>query len=239
VNTYWSGGKTAAELQEKREILERFHAALQRLEDRKKEEAIREMLVEPKNQSYPRPQFVSVEPSTMNLPVIPDFRIMLDEMARVTAAKERLALESLNKLIGMVSPETKAAAKAMNDLAEGEAEVKLGKFVSTKDPRYTGYVDFDGNPITMDEWTRLMQRRSTDDVYGRVGRTQVTDDIWVSTVWLGMDHNFGTDPPLYYETMVFGGKGDERQDRYTTLNAAQGGHTRVVEWVKALEGLGD
>jgi len=107
--------------------------------------------------------------------------------------------------------------------------------VPVKDPNYTGQVDFDGNPIKMFELVKLLQDRS----YSRVGLTQITDDIKVSTVWLGMDFNFGTAPPIYYETMVIGGKGNERVDRYTTLNAAQEGHTRIVEWVKAIEGLGD
>ena len=47
----------------------------------------------------------------------------------------------------------------------------------------------------------------------------------ISTVFLGIDHNFGDDsPPLLFETMVFGGKFDQEQDRYATYDEALAGH---------------
>lgn len=58
------------------------------------------------------------------------------------------------------------------------------------------------------------------------------DEAFVSTVFLGIDHNFfGDGPPLVFETMVFGGKHDQAQERYSTWNEAEAGHWR---WVSAV-----
>jgi hypothetical protein len=46
----------------------------------------------------------------------------------------------------------------------------------------------------------------------------------VSTVFLGIDHNFGNGPPLLFETMVFGGEYDGYCKRYSTWEEAEGGH---------------
>jgi hypothetical protein len=52
----------------------------------------------------------------------------------------------------------------------------------------------------------------------------------VSTVFLGIDHNFGrTGPPLFFETMVFG---NGYQERYCTWQEAKDGHARVVAWLR-------
>lgn len=58
--------------------------------------------------------------------------------------------------------------------------------------------------------------------------------VKVSTVFLGLDHNFGSGPPLLFETMVFGGKYDQEQWRYSTWDEAEQGHKRIVEEVKSL-----
>ena len=58
------------------------------------------------------------------------------------------------------------------------------------------------------------------------------DAIRVSTVFLGLDHNFGWDgPPVLFETMVFGGEHDREQERYCTWDEAEAGHKRYVELV--------
>jgi hypothetical protein len=48
---------------------------------------------------------------------------------------------------------------------------------------------------------------------------------YVSTVFLGLDHNFGREgAPLLFETMVFGGAQDGQQERYSTWEEAEAGH---------------
>ena len=50
----------------------------------------------------------------------------------------------------------------------------------------------------------------------RVGRTLITDDIFVSTVFLGIDHSFNSKTPILFETMAFGMQDDGRMQRYST-----------------------
>jgi hypothetical protein len=48
--------------------------------------------------------------------------------------------------------------------------------------------------------------------------------IAVSTVFLGINHNFGDGPPILFETMIFDGKSSDRQWRYATWEEAERGH---------------
>lgn len=61
----------------------------------------------------------------------------------------------------------------------------------------------------------------------RVKRTKVGDSD-VSTVFLGLDHQFGRGAPLLFETMIFGGARDGDQFRYSTWDEAEDGHAKVV-----------
>ena len=57
--------------------------------------------------------------------------------------------------------------------------------------------------------------------------------IRISTVFLGLDHNYThIGEPLLFETMIFGDKYDELQWRYSTWTAAEAGHTKAVKLVK-------
>lgn len=61
-----------------------------------------------------------------------------------------------------------------------------------------------------------------------VKQTQVAPNVEVSTVFLGLDHQFGDGPPLLFETMIFGGNRDGDQWRYSTYTQAAKGHKAVV-----------
>ena len=52
----------------------------------------------------------------------------------------------------------------------------------------------------------------------------------VSTVFLGLDHNYSDEgDPQIFETMVFDSNGDEIQcERYATWDQAEAGHKRIV-----------
>jgi len=56
---------------------------------------------------------------------------------------------------------------------------------------------------------------------------------WVSTVFLGLNHNYGEGLPLLFETMVFPsakGLGAELDvDRYSTYEEAEKGHSVLVQ----------
>jgi len=63
-------------------------------------------------------------------------------------------------------------------------------------------------------------------------------DYLISTVFLGLDHQFEDDgPPLLFETMVFGnGPLDERQERCTTWEEAEVMHEKMCEDVRQATG---
>lgn len=58
--------------------------------------------------------------------------------------------------------------------------------------------------------------------------------VRISTVFLGLDHQYGDGPPLLFETMVFAGEpGDDCYcDRYSTWDEAAAGHAKAVQWVR-------
>lgn len=75
-----------------------------------------------------------------------------------------------------------------------------------------------------------------------VAQTQIGDVAMVSTVFLGIDHNWsGRGAPVLFETMTFEMHGAAMvsadglsQDRYTTWEKAEAGHARVVEHMKEM-----
>lgn len=87
------------------------------------------------------------------------------------------------------------------------------------------HYDRQGRQISMTEWGRMF----SDEDEKRVAFTQVDDHVGVSTVWLGVDHQFGDGPPLIFETMVFGGPLDQEQERYSTEEQARAGHEDMVK----------
>ena len=58
----------------------------------------------------------------------------------------------------------------------------------------------------------------------------ITSKIYVSTVFLGIDHNFGGGgAPILWETMIFNGARNGYSERYSSHKAALAGHKRVIE----------
>jgi hypothetical protein len=58
---------------------------------------------------------------------------------------------------------------------------------------------------------------------------KLPNDVLVSTVFLGINHNWGGGAPLLWETMIFGGAHDQYQDRYSSINEALAGHNNAVK----------
>lgn len=91
------------------------------------------------------------------------------------------------------------------------------------------YILKNGKPVPCEdvlEWARLHE--STDRV---VERTEV-GNATVSTVFLGVDYNFGRGKAILFETMIFGGEFDMYQWRYATMGEAKQHHFAVVEALK-------
>lgn len=94
------------------------------------------------------------------------------------------------------------------------------------------YFDPLGRPITMERWVAAFEgeRHIGNSVLRIRGN-------WyrVSTVWLGLNHNWNpSGPPLIYETMIFEepGRSDVAMWRYSTGEQAIRGHMRAVRWLK-------
>ena len=66
----------------------------------------------------------------------------------------------------------------------------------------------------------------------RVAMTEICG-AQISTVFLGINHNFGDGPPLLFESLIFGSPHDGEQRRYSTWDEAEKGHIEMVEMVRA------
>lgn len=94
------------------------------------------------------------------------------------------------------------------------------------------YYDRDGTPMTMMAWAMKLESAEARDVaFDEMG------DVHVSTVWIGLNHNWGSGAPLIFETMIFGGVNDQYQERYATEEQALAGHERIVNGVTQGETL--
>jgi hypothetical protein len=62
----------------------------------------------------------------------------------------------------------------------------------------------------------------------RVAETRQSEDFWVSTVFLMIDHKMGGSEPVLWETMIFGGSHDGYQERSRTLEEAILQHRQAV-----------
>ena len=98
-------------------------------------------------------------------------------------------------------------------------------------------LDEHGNPQPCDdlfEWGRWMAK--TDDTR-RVARTELANNVSVSTMFLGLDHNMSgsSTEPILWETMIFGGPHDMEQRRYSSREDAEAGHAEMVELAKTEE----
>jgi len=78
------------------------------------------------------------------------------------------------------------------------------------------------------EWGRWFE--NTDN---RVIARDEINGVLVSTVFLGIDHNFtGEGPPVLFESMIFEGEFSEEQRRYRNMEEALEGHAALVHLVK-------
>jgi hypothetical protein len=97
-----------------------------------------------------------------------------------------------------------------------------------RDHEMSEYYGRDGEPMTPDEWLE----KFSDFDYKRVALDKI-GDVEVSTVWLGLNHNWGAGRPLIFETLTFGGPDDGDMDRYATEAEALRGHEQTVSRLKA------
>lgn len=86
--------------------------------------------------------------------------------------------------------------------------------------------ELDRNPTR--EW-RSWWQIGKDQISGlQLWKWTILDSISVSTVFIGLDHSWEGDPPVVFETMIFGGALSDEQWRYCTIQEARIGHRRAV-----------
>lgn len=89
----------------------------------------------------------------------------------------------------------------------------------------------------------LVTEAGFDSPHRRVAMDKLSDGGRISTVFLSLNHSFGSGPPLFFETMVFGK--DSYRDiycrRYETWEQAEEGHKEILAAFKngTLEMYGD
>jgi len=78
---------------------------------------------------------------------------------------------------------------------------------------------------TLMEWARFIEDLSKTRV-----NVDTVGDTRISTVFLGLNHNYAQGEPHLFETMVFGADGDENEmERCSTWEQAEEMHKRFVD----------
>jgi len=98
------------------------------------------------------------------------------------------------------------------------------------------YYKRDGTPHpNIMEWAK--EFKAIED--RRVAKDILSDGKMVSTVFLGLNHNYGEGLPLIFETMVFASESDGEDldmNRYSTEEEALKGHKKMVKkWTDKLK----
>lgn len=94
------------------------------------------------------------------------------------------------------------------------------------------YTLADGKPVAEPDpllWAEWMH--SADRCVEQTTRLVDGENVIISTMFLGLDHQYGNGPALLWETMIFGGRHELWQKRYSTLGAAKNGHAEAVDLV--------
>lgn len=72
--------------------------------------------------------------------------------------------------------------------------------------------------------------------FNRVLAQNRVNGVFLSTVFLGIDHRFtgfdGPGPPILWETMVFGGRYDQFQCRYSSATDARRNHKYLLNRIR-------
>lgn len=93
-----------------------------------------------------------------------------------------------------------------------------------------------GVPIraTIEEWGKFVENRAN-----KIVSRQTVGDCDISTVFLGIDHNWTKEgPPILWETMVFGGTLDQEETRCSgSKEQAEAMHEEMVRKVRKQQKL--
>jgi len=74
-------------------------------------------------------------------------------------------------------------------------------------------------------WAKWLEKADRKVARETIGKSEV------STVFLGLDHAFGNEPPMLFETLVFGGNLADEMTRCTTYEEAEAMHKAMCDRV--------
>lgn len=99
----------------------------------------------------------------------------------------------------------------------------------SKENNLTGkyILDEQGNPIEEPDVLKWGEWFETSNARRRVADTK-SGSVRVSTVFMALDHSFGGEVPVLYESMVWVDGKDVEQERYETKLQALMGHQKLV-----------
>jgi hypothetical protein len=80
-------------------------------------------------------------------------------------------------------------------------------------------------PADLMTWAKWFEEHINDRIVARSEK----GDVQVSTVFLGLNHQWGEGPPLIFETMIFGGEHDQWQERCSTWDQAEAQHAEACK----------
>lgn len=110
-------------------------------------------------------------------------------------------------------------------MLEAEAEIRA-MHAELGTPWNWFKLDAEHNPVEAHIWEAEQLLGSPERV---VAQTRVGRRVWVSTVFLVMDHQMPWHAvPVLFETMIFGGRRNEESWRYGSWLEAETNHWRVV-----------
>lgn len=90
--------------------------------------------------------------------------------------------------------------------------------------------------VSLMEWAKWFETKGKDRI---VKQETLPNGKWVSTVFLGLDYNYGLrGAPILFETMVFPSKKNMSEldcNRYSTYGQSIKGHKQMVKQWKAVK----
>ena len=103
------------------------------------------------------------------------------------------------------------------------------------------YTLVDREPVkleTLKAWVEEVARRDRTAAETGVDPWRIDEtvigEVEISTVFLGLDHNFlRRGPPILFETMILGGRLDHSRNRCATWGEAQAMHAEAVRLARA------
>jgi hypothetical protein len=127
----------------------------------------------------------------------------------------------------------KTRRKTLGNAKAGQGRVgvtrnKAPPLVPNFDDRYY-MLDEENRPVAAPDVLTWAKWLSTRGGNRHVAYDALPGGVTVSTIFLGVNHNFmDRGPPVLWETMILGGAADRYQERYSSLKEAAAGHKRAV-----------